>query len=173
MPVLTSQLNTRSDAFKAQAAALRALVEDLRAQLARVAAGGGESARAKHLARGKLLPRERVQLLLDPDTPFLEVAPLAAHGLYNGDAPGAGLITGIGRIHGVECMVVCNDATVKGGTYYPMTVKKHLRAQEIAQQNPPALRLPGGQRRRQPAQPGRSLPRPRPLRPTSSSTRRR
>ncbi len=135
MPALTSKLSPRADDFKANAQAMQALVDDLNARLARVAQGGGEAPRAKHVARGKLLPRDRVEMLLDPDTPFLEIAPMAAHGLYNGDAPGAGLITGIGRVAGVECMVVCNDATVKGGTYYPMTVKKHLRAQEIAQAN--------------------------------------
>ncbi|WP_295541300.1 carboxyl transferase domain-containing protein [uncultured Pseudacidovorax sp.] len=135
MSKLVSQLNPRSEAFQANAAAMRALVGDLRAQFARVEQGGGEAARAKHTARGKLLPRDRVQQLLDPGSPFLEIAPLAAHGMYNGDAPGAGLIAGIGRVSGVDCMVVCNDATVKGGTYYPMTVKKHLRAQEIAAQN--------------------------------------
>ncbi len=140
MPQLASRLSPRSDDFKANAAAMRALVDDLNARLAQIAQGGGEAARAKHLARGKLLPRDRVEMLLDPDTPFLEVAPLAALGMYpekdGADAaPGAGVIAGIGRIHGVECMVVCNDATVKGGTYFPMTVKKHLRAQEIAAQN--------------------------------------
>ncbi|WP_234197767.1 carboxyl transferase domain-containing protein [Pseudacidovorax sp. NFM-22] len=135
MSKLVSQLNPRSEAFQANAAAMRALVDDLRAQFARVEQGGGEAARAKHTARGKLLPRDRVQQLLDPGSPFLEIAPLAAHAMYNGDAPGAGLIAGIGRVSGVDCMVVCNDATVKGGTYYPMTVKKHLRAQEIAAQN--------------------------------------
>jgi 3-methylcrotonyl-CoA carboxylase beta subunit len=135
MPVLTSQLNPRSEDFKANATAMRVAVGDLNAQLEKIALGGGEATRAKHLARGKLLPRERVEGLLDPDTPFLEVAPLAALNMYNNDAPGAGLIAGIGRVSGVECMVVCNDATVKGGTYYPMTVKKHLRAQEIAAQN--------------------------------------
>ena len=135
MPVLASKLNPRTEDFKINAQALRALVDDLTAKLAQVVHGGGDAARAKHLARGKLLPRERVEMLLDPDTPFLEVAPLAALGMYKGDAPGAGLIAGIGRVSGVDCMVVCNDATVKGGTYYPMTVKKHLRAQEIAQQN--------------------------------------
>ena len=135
MPLLHTQLNARSADFQANATAMRALVDDLNLQTAQVAMGGGESARAKHTARGKLLPRERVHLLLDPGTPFLELAPLAALGLYNNDAPSAGLIAGIGRVSGVDCMVVCNDATVKGGTYYPMTVKKHLRAQEIAQQN--------------------------------------
>ncbi|MGL4435051.1 MAG: carboxyl transferase domain-containing protein, partial [Giesbergeria sp.] len=135
MPVLQTQLNARSADFQANAAAMRVLVEDLNAQTEKVAAGGGEAARAKHVARGKLLPRERVQMLLDPGTPFLELAPLAALNMYNNDAPGAGLIAGIGRVSGVDCMVVCNDATVKGGTYYPMTVKKHLRAQEVAAQN--------------------------------------
>ena len=135
MSKLVSQLNPRSEAFQANAVAMRSLVDDLRAQFARVEQGGGEAARAKHTARGKLLPRDRVQQLLDPGSPFLEIAPLAAHAMYNGDAPGAGLIAGIGRVSGVDCMVVCNDATVKGGTYYPMTVKKHLRAQEIAAQN--------------------------------------
>src|SRR5512139_565506 len=135
MPALTSKLSPRSEEFKAYAGAMRTLVEELNALLAKVALGGGDGPRAKHVARGKLLPRDRVEMLLDPDTPFLEVAPLAAHGMYNGDAPGAGLIAGIGRVSGVDCMVVCNDATVKGGTYYPMTVKKHLRAQEIAEAN--------------------------------------
>ncbi|MFN4004275.1 MAG: carboxyl transferase domain-containing protein [Hylemonella sp.] len=135
MPILSSQLNPRSPQFQAHAAAMRALVEDLRSQIERVAQGGGEAARARHTARGKLLPRERVQRLLDPGTPFLELSPLAALRMYNDEAPCAGLITGIGRVAGVECMIVCNDATVKGGTYYPVTVKKHLRAQEIAQAN--------------------------------------
>jgi 3-methylcrotonyl-CoA carboxylase beta subunit len=135
MPTLVSKLNPRTEDFRTNAALMRGLVDDLRTRLAKVALGGGEGPRAKHVARGKLLPRDRVEMLLDPDTPFLEVAPLAATDMYNNDAPAAGLITGIGRVAGVECMVVCNDATVKGGTYYPMTVKKHLRAQEIAQQN--------------------------------------
>lgn len=132
---LETKLNARSAEFQANATAMRALVDDLHAQFAKVEAGGGEAARSKHTARGKLLPRERVAQLLDPGTPFLEIAPLAAHAMYHGAAPGAGLIAGIGRVSGVDCMVVCNDATVKGGTYYPMTVKKHLRAQEIAEQN--------------------------------------
>ncbi|MBP6405322.1 MAG: methylcrotonoyl-CoA carboxylase [Proteobacteria bacterium] len=140
MTTLETQLNARSAEFQANAAAMQALVDDLAAQVARAAAGGGEAARAKHVARGKLLPRDRVQMLLDPGTPFLEIAPLAAHAMYLnkdgvGDAPCAGVIAGIGRVSGVDCMIVCNDATVKGGTYYPMTVKKHLRAQEIAMQN--------------------------------------
>ncbi len=140
MSVLASKLSVRSDDFKANAAAMRALVDDLNVQLAKIALGGGEAPRAKHVARGKLLPRDRVEMLLDPGRPFLEIAPLAALGMYKEKggvdaAPGAGLIAGIGRVSGVECVVVCNDATVKGGTYFPLTVKKHLRAQEIAQQN--------------------------------------
>jgi len=135
MPVFESRLNLRSDEFKANAAAMQALVDDLNARLAEAAQGGGPAARARHTGRGKLLPRDRVEALLDPGTPFLELSPLAAFELYDGQAPGAGLITGIGRIHGVECVIVCNDATVKGGTYYPVTVKKHLRAQQVALEN--------------------------------------
>ena len=140
MPTLTSKLNPRGEAFKANAAWMREQVEDLRGTLARIAEGGGESSRARHVARGKLLPRERVEMLLDPDTPFLEIGALAAYRMYperdgSDAAPCAGMVAGIGRVSGVECVIVCNDATVKGGTYYPMTVKKHLRAQEIAQQN--------------------------------------
>ncbi|MBU3739237.1 MAG: methylcrotonoyl-CoA carboxylase, partial [Rhodoferax sp.] len=140
MAVLETRLNARSAEFLSHATAMRGLVEDLRARFEQVTQGGGEQARARHTARGKLLPRDRVQMLLDPGTPFLEIAPLAALGLYpdrdgSDSAPGAGLIAGIGRVSGVDCMIVCNDATVKGGTYYPMTVKKHLRAQEIAAQN--------------------------------------
>ena len=135
MPVLSTQINPRSEAFQANASAMQTLVDDLATQLTTVAQGGGEAPRAKHLARGKLLPRDRVAQLLDAGSPFLEVAPLAALNVYDNAAPCAGVIAGIGRVAGVECMVVCNDATVKGGTYYPLTVKKHLRAQEIAQQN--------------------------------------
>ena len=135
MPTLSSKLIPRGKDFKASSQAMQTQVEDLHARLADIAQGGGESARQKHLARGKLLPRERVEMLLDPDTPFLEIGALAALDMYDNAAPGAGMIAGIGRVQGVECMIVCNDATVKGGTYYPMTVKKHLRAQEIAMQN--------------------------------------
>jgi len=135
MPVIESKLNTRSPEFAANASAMQALVDDLRSHCERIAQGGGEAARAKHVARGKLLPRERVNQLLDPGTPFLEFSQLAAFGMYDDAAPAAGVITGIGRVMGQECVIVCNDATVKGGTYYPMSVKKHLRAQEIAQQN--------------------------------------
>ncbi len=135
MALLTSRLSDRDDQFRRNAEAMRALVDDLRAQTERAALGGGDGARQKHTARGKLLPRDRVGLLLDPGTPFLELSQLAAHGMYGGDAPCAGLITGIGRVSGTECLIVCNDATVKGGTYFPMTVKKHLRAQDIAREN--------------------------------------
>jgi len=140
MPVLETKLNARASDFVANAAAMRALVDDLNAKVTQVEMGGGDAARAKHTARGKLLPRDRVQMLLDPGTPFLELSPLAALGMYpdrdgTDSAPGAGIVAGIGRVSGVDCMIVCNDATVKGGTYYPMTVKKHLRAQEVAQQN--------------------------------------
>jgi 3-methylcrotonyl-CoA carboxylase beta subunit len=140
MSQLQSQLNARSADFQANAAAMRAVVDDLKAQIEKATLGGGEAARAKHTKRGKLLPRDRVQMLLDPGTPFLEMSPLAAMNMYpdrdgSDSAPCAGVITGIGRVSGVDCMIVCNDATVKGGTYYPMTVKKHLRAQEVAMQN--------------------------------------
>ena len=140
MSVIETKLNARSADFQANAAAMQALVDDLQAQVQKVGAGGGDAARKKHTDRGKLLPRVRVQMLLDPGTPFLEVAPLAALGMYpdrdgSDSAPGAGIVAGIGRVSGIDCMIVCNDATVKGGTYYPLTVKKHLRAQEIAQQN--------------------------------------
>ena len=140
MPVLSTQLSVRSAEFQANAAAMKAVTADLKAKIAQAQFGGGDAARAKHTARGKLLPRDRVQNLLDLGTPFLEIAPLAALGIYpdkdgSDSAPGAGVIAGIGRVKGIDCMIVCNDATVKGGTYYPLTVKKHLRAQEIAQQN--------------------------------------
>ncbi|MDG0025030.1 carboxyl transferase domain-containing protein [Trinickia sp. Y13] len=135
MPIIESKLNPRSDEFRANAAALEALVADLRAKVAHVAMGGGQAARDKHVSRGKLLPRDRIAQLLDPGTPFLEFSQLAAFGMYHDAAPGAGVITGIGRIAGQECVIVCNDATVKGGTYYPITVKKHVRAQEIAFEN--------------------------------------
>ena len=133
--ILESSHDMRAPDVQANAAAMQLLVDDLKATVAKIALGGGEDARKKHLGRGKLLPRERVQMLLDPGTPFLELSQLAAHNLYDNAAPAAGIITGIGRVAGHECVIVCNDATVKGGTYYPMTVKKHLRAQEIADQN--------------------------------------
>ena len=135
MPAIKTRLDVRSEEFQANARAMSALVADLRARVERAAEGGDARAREKHVARGKLLPRERLRLLLDPGSPFLELSPLAALGLYGDEAPGAGLIAGIGRVSGQECVIVVNDATVKGGTYYPMTVKKHLRAQEIARDN--------------------------------------
>src|SRR5260370_1815772 len=135
MQILNTQVKPQSAEFRANADAMRTLVEDLSAKASKAEQGGGPAARDKHTARGKLLPRDRVEQLLDPGTPFLEIGQLAAHGMYDGDAPSAGVIAGIGRVQGVDCMIVANDATVKGGTYYPMTVKKHLRAQEIAQQN--------------------------------------
>ncbi len=135
MPQLKTSVDPRSEAFKANAAHNRTLVEALRAKVAAAALGGSKSARERHAARGKLLPRDRVERLLDPASPFLEIAPLAAVDLYSGEAPGAGLIAGVGRVEGREVMIVANDATVKGGAYFPMTVKKHLRAQEIAWQN--------------------------------------
>ena len=135
MTFLSSQIDTRSDTFKRNAEAMRALVADLKARTDKVRLGGGEESRKRHVARGKLLPRERVRALLDPGSPFLELSPLAAMDMYDNEAPGSGVITGVGRVSGVECVIVCNDATVKGGTYYPMTVKKHLRAQEVAMEN--------------------------------------
>ncbi len=134
-PVLTSSADPASDAWRANEAAHRELSDHLARKLAAARLGGGERARARHTARGKLLPRERVDALLDPGSPFLELAPLAADGMYDGAAPAAGVISGIGRVAGREVVIVANDATVKGGTYYPMTVKKHLRAQEIALEN--------------------------------------
>jgi 3-methylcrotonyl-CoA carboxylase beta subunit len=135
MTILSSQVDTRSDIFKRNAQAMRGLVDDLRRRTEQVRLGGGKESRKRHVARGKLLPRERVRALLDPGSPFLELSPLAALDMYDNEAPGSGVITGVGRVSGVECVIVCNDATVKGGTYYPMTVKKHLRAQEVAMEN--------------------------------------
>ena len=133
--VLGTAINPQSTEFVANSNAMGVLVADLRAQLARVATGGSAEARAKHTARGKWLVRDRIDALLDPGSPFLELSPLAAYGQYGGEVPAAGIVTGIGRVAGRECMVVANDATVKGGTYYPLTVKKHLRAQEVAAEN--------------------------------------
>ncbi len=135
MSTLKTNIKPRSPEFSANAEAMRALVADLRERVSRAALGGDEASRAKHVGRGKLLPRERLRLLLDPGSAFLELSQLAALGMYNDEAPGAGIITGVGRVSGRECMVVVNDATVKGGTYFPMTVKKHVRSQEIAAQN--------------------------------------
>jgi 3-methylcrotonyl-CoA carboxylase beta subunit len=135
MTILKSKLLLRSEEFQANAAAMRLLVDDLREKTEAVARGVSAETRSKHLARGKLLPRDRVNALLDPGAPFLELSALAAHGMYGGEVPSAGVITGVGRVNGIECVIVANDATVKGGSYFPLTVKKHLRAQEIAQQN--------------------------------------
>src|SRR5690349_8437365 len=135
MSAIKSKLKTSSAEFKAAAEVSRAQVEELNARVAQAQAGGDAAARERHQARGKLLPRERVAALLDPGAPFLELSPLAAWELYGEPVPGAGLITGIGTINGRRCVVIANDATVKGGTYYPLTVKKHLRAQEIALEN--------------------------------------
>ena len=135
MPTLTTQVDATSEAFQANAAHNRALADALRTTIAKTALGGSEQHRARHVSRGKLLPRDRVERLLDPGSPFLEVGALASNGMYDDGAPGAGMIAGIGRVSGRECMIVANDATVKGGAYYPMTVKKHLRAQEIAREN--------------------------------------
>ena len=134
-PVLQTNINLDSAEAKARDAHNRALVSDLREKVARAALGGNEKSRERHVSRGKLLPRDRVERLLDPGSPLLELGQLAANGLYGENIPGAGLITAIGRVSGRQCMIVCNDATVKGGTYYPMTVKKHVRAQEIAEEN--------------------------------------
>ena len=135
MPILDSLIDPRSPDFRANTAAMAGLVAELRRLADTIRAGGGETARQRHLSRGKMLPRDRVRALIDPLSPFLEIGQLAAFGMYGEDIPSAGIITGIGRVSGRECMIVANDATVKGGTYYPLTVKKHLRAQEIAAQN--------------------------------------
>ncbi|MFL6650144.1 MAG: carboxyl transferase domain-containing protein [Sulfurifustaceae bacterium] len=135
MSVITSRIVATSDEFQRNTEAMRGLVADLRATVATISQGGSEEARRKHIARGKLLVRDRVEALLDPGAPFLELSQLAAHGMYGNEVPAAGIITGVGRIMGTECVIVANDATVKGGTYYPLTVKKHLRAQEIAREN--------------------------------------
>ncbi len=132
---LASQINLRGEEFRARTAHNGALLEELRARVAAAALGGPERARERHTARGKLLPRQRVERLLDAGAPFLELSPLAAHGMYGDEVPGAGIITGIGRVSGHACVIVANDATVKGSSYFPLTVKKHLRAQEVAAQN--------------------------------------
>src|ERR1051326_9174701 len=135
MPVIPSSLDRRSEPFRANDTVMRAVVADLRERSATIALGGDEASRQRHLSRGKLLARERVRLLLDSGSPFLELSAFAAYGMYDGAVPAAGVGTGIGRINGRECVVIANDATVKGGTYFPITVKKHLRAQEIARDN--------------------------------------
>src|SRR5919112_1383901 len=135
MPMIESALDLRSPEARANAEAMRGLVTDLRESAERVRLGGGQAARERHLSRGKLLPRDRIRALIDPVSPFLEVGQFAAHDLYGGEVPSAGIVTGIGRVSGREGMIIANDGTVKGGTYFPMTVQKHLRAQEIALQN--------------------------------------
>ncbi|MFK7885888.1 MAG: carboxyl transferase domain-containing protein [Gammaproteobacteria bacterium] len=135
MPVLGTAIDPQSEAFADNAAHMQTCVDELNARLNKARLGGSERARKKHVDRGKLLPRDRIEALLDPGSPFLEISPLAAAGLYDDQAPGAGVVAGIGRVHGIEVMVVANDATVKGGTYFPLTVKKHLRAQDIALEN--------------------------------------
>ena len=135
MPKLTSAIDPHSPTFKALAAHNRALRDELHVRVAQAARGGSDASRDRHVARGKLLPRDRVERLLDPGSPFLEIGQLAACDMYEGEAPGAGMICGVGRVSGREVMIVANDPTVKGGAYFPMTVKKHLRAQEIAEQN--------------------------------------
>lgn len=135
MAILKSSVSTKAETYKANRAAHRAAMEPVKQAVSTAMDGGGEAARERHLSRGKIMPRERVARLLDPGSPFLEIGMFAAHGMYDGASPSAGMIAGIGRVSGREVMIVCNDATVKGGTYYPVTVKKHLRAQEIAEQN--------------------------------------
>ncbi len=135
MAIIHSHISPQSDEFKANAAFHKALAAELRERVAQAAQGGSEEARRRHTERGKLLVRERIDLLLDEGSAFLELSPLAAHEVYEDDVPGAGIVTGVGRVSGRPCVVVANDATVKGGTYYPLTVKKHLRAQELAQEN--------------------------------------
>src|SRR5215212_9241746 len=134
MEALESHLDPSSEDFKSNAERLRGLVDELNERLARVRQGGGEKYLARHREQGKMFVRDRIAGLLDPNTPFLELSPLAANGMYEKDAPAAGIVTGVGRVHGRECLIIANDATVNGGTYLPMTVKKHLRAQEVALQ---------------------------------------
>ena len=135
MPVLRSSINTKSETFIANAEHMRAQVNDLLEKINKISQGGGEKAAQRHISRGKLLPRDRINALIDADTPFLEIGQLAAWEVYDDYVPCAGVVAGIGIVAGIECMIVANDATVKGGTYYPLTVKKHLRAQTIAEQN--------------------------------------
>ena len=135
MSVIKSHLRAGSEEFEANKRAMLAVVDDLKKTVAEARLGGPEAARKLHTSRGKLLARQRIERLIDPDTPFLELSPLAAHGVYDSPVPSAGVVTGIGRVSGVECMIVANDATIKGGTYYPLTVKKHVRAQDIAREN--------------------------------------
>src|SRR3954471_20265826 len=135
MPVIPSKVDTQAQAFARNSDAMKRLLADLRGRLETARRGGSEEARTRHTGRGKLLVRERVQRLIDPDTQLLELSPLAALDMYEGEVPSGGIVTGVGRVYGRDCVIVANDATVKGGTYYPITVKKHLRAQEIARDN--------------------------------------
>ncbi|MDD9958949.1 MAG: methylcrotonoyl-CoA carboxylase, partial [Gammaproteobacteria bacterium] len=135
MTVIESKIKKDSKSFANNAAAMQAHIDDLRAKLKNIEAGGPDTAKEKHTARGKLLPRDRIKSLIDPETDFLEFSQLAAYNVYGEDVPAAGIITGIGKVSGIDCMIIVNDATVKGGTYYPISVKKHLRAQDIAAQN--------------------------------------
>ena len=165
MAILTSAIDASGAEFRANAEAMRALTAQLQARRAEAALGGSEKSRERHVSRGKLLPRDRVMNLIDPGSPFLELSPLAAFGMYDGDIHAAGIITGIGRVEGRECMIVANDATIKGGSYHPMTVKKHLRAQEIARENRlPCIYLVDS-RRRQSADADGSVSRSRAFRP--------
>ncbi len=157
MRVLPTSLDTNSDEFRANDAAMRQLEDELQERRAQARKGGDDAAHRRHRDRGKLPVRERLTHLLDPHTPFLELSALAAHGMYDDAAPGAGLVTGIGRVSGREVMVVANDATVKGGTYFPITVKKHLRAQQIALENRLPCVLPRRLRRRLSADAGRRV----------------
>ncbi len=135
MAVLPPGISDAAEGFDANRASMLGAISEMNAAIDQAHAGGDEQSLARHLSRGKLAPRDRVARLLDPGSPFLEIGLVAAHGMYDDESPSAGLITGVGRVRGRDCMIVCNDATAKGGTYYPMTVKKHLRAQEIALQN--------------------------------------
>ena len=135
MAVIRTKINSQSEEYKTNHANMTSLVEEMEVAFAQLAKGGSESSRQRHVSRGKLLPRDRVDHLLDPGSPFLELSQFAAFGMYDDESPCASIVTGIGRVSGQECMIVANDATVKGGTYYPMSVKKHLRAQAIAEEN--------------------------------------
>ena len=146
--MIESQINIRSEEYRKNYAAMQQQVVELNERLAQASAGGGESGVRKFRERGKLLPRERLEMLLDPGTPFLEIAPLAAYGMYNNESPSASQIMGIGIVSGVECMIFANDATVKGGAVYPMTLQKTLRGQTIAAGKPAALHFAGGIGRR-------------------------
>jgi 3-methylcrotonyl-CoA carboxylase beta subunit len=161
MEAIRSHIDPTDANFAENHAHLEAQVTEFKDRLARVKLGGGEAAVARHRERGKLFVRDRVERLVDPDSPFLEFSALAATGMYDDQAPGAGVVTGIGRVQGRTCMIIANDATVKGGTYFPITVKKHLRAQEIAAREPPAVHLPGGFGRGVPAAAGGGVSRSR------------